>query len=92
MYGLMRAKNGHPDITFRYIIGPQREMPNKIVPLILTRQEVETQLALGRQDATEYVKIMKENEIKRQKGAWDEDTTEQPIEGPAYAHLYDDKT
>jgi hypothetical protein len=24
MYGLLRAKGGHPDVTYRYVIGPLR--------------------------------------------------------------------
>jgi hypothetical protein len=39
MFGLIRAKGGHPDVTFRHVIGPQREMANKIVPVEMTRIE-----------------------------------------------------
>lgn len=42
MFGLLRAKGGHPDVKFRHIIGPQREMANKIVPIDFTKNEVET--------------------------------------------------
>ena len=41
MYGLLRAKGGHPDVTYRHVIGPLREMPNKIIPLTYTKEEVE---------------------------------------------------
>ena len=33
MFGLLRAKQGHTDVDFRYIIGPRRQMANKIVPV-----------------------------------------------------------
>jgi len=33
MFGLLRARDGHPDVQFRNILGPQREMANKIVPV-----------------------------------------------------------
>ena len=33
IYGLLRASAGHQDVEFRHIIGPSREMPNKVVPV-----------------------------------------------------------
>mmetsp|Transcript_17696 Transcript_17696/g.29925 ORF Transcript_17696/g.29925 Transcript_17696/m.29925 type:complete len:273 (+) Transcript_17696:211-1029(+) len=33
MFGVLRAQSGHPDVEFRYIIGPEREMSNKIIPI-----------------------------------------------------------
>jgi hypothetical protein len=44
MFGLLRAKNGHPDVNFRYIIGPQREMASKIIPIDYSKEEVLKQL------------------------------------------------
>ena len=60
MYGLMRAQNGHPKVNFRYVIGPMRAMPNKIVPLRMSREEVENQLDLGIKDAHFYISEMKQ--------------------------------
>ena len=51
MYGLLRAKGGHPDVTYRHVIGPLREMPNKIIPLTYTKEEVAMQLDFGEKDA-----------------------------------------
>jgi predicted acylesterase/phospholipase RssA len=47
MFGLLRAKNGHPDIKFRHIIGPLREMPSKIVPVDYSPEEVKKQIEVG---------------------------------------------
>mmetsp|Transcript_15938 Transcript_15938/g.24642 ORF Transcript_15938/g.24642 Transcript_15938/m.24642 type:complete len:98 (+) Transcript_15938:749-1042(+) len=41
MFGVLRAKSGHPDVKFRYVIGPNREMSNKVVPVEVSRGEVE---------------------------------------------------
>jgi len=41
MCGILRAKQAHPDVNFRHVIGPMRSMPNKIVPLEFSRKEVE---------------------------------------------------
>jgi len=60
MYGLMRAQNGHPKVNFRYVIGPMRAMPNKIVPLRIDRKEVEEHISLGIKDAHFYVSEMKQ--------------------------------
>jgi len=47
MYGNLRAKNGHPNVSFRYVIGPLREMPSKIVPIDYSPSEVSKQIELG---------------------------------------------
>ena len=44
MFGLLRAKQGHTDVDFRYIIGARRQMANKIVPEQFTKDEVESQI------------------------------------------------
>jgi hypothetical protein len=41
MFGVMRAQSSHPNVTFRHIVGPLRDMSNKIVPLDYTKDEVE---------------------------------------------------
>ena len=51
MYGLIRAKDGHPEVDFRHVVGPNREMANKIVPVEITTDEVKKQMLLGKQDA-----------------------------------------
>lgn len=62
MFGVLRAKAGHPRVDYRNIIGPQREMPSKIIPMGFTRHEVEVQIKLGMKDAREYTKAKKEME------------------------------
>ena len=54
MFGLLRAKGGHPDVNFRHVIGPQREMANKIVPVEMTRKESLHQIKLGSKDVIQY--------------------------------------
>ena len=55
MFGILRAKQAHPEVNFRHIIGPMRSMPNKIIPLEFTKKEVESQINLGVQDALNYI-------------------------------------
>lgn len=54
MFGLIRAKGGHPEVNFRHVIGPQREMANKIVPVEMTRKEAQHQIKLGAKDVIQY--------------------------------------
>ena len=37
--GVMRAKNGHTGVNFRYLIGPQFNMPTKMLPISFTLDE-----------------------------------------------------
>ena len=37
--GVMRAKNGHTGVNFRYLIGPQFNMPTKMLPIAFTLDE-----------------------------------------------------
>lgn len=37
MYGLLRAKGGHPDVYYRHVIGPLSPMPTKIIPVTYTK-------------------------------------------------------
>lgn len=55
MYGIMRAKNGHPEIVFRHVIGPLREMPSKIVPIDYRPEEVKKQIEVGQKDAEVFI-------------------------------------
>lgn len=48
MYGLIRARDGHPGVEFRHVIGPSRDMSNKIVPVEFSLEEVERQLLEGK--------------------------------------------
>ena len=60
MYGLIRARDSHPGVHFRHVIGPNRDMSNKIVPVEYNEQEVETQMLEGRQDAKSSIATYKE--------------------------------
>jgi len=60
MYGILRAKNGHPNVSFRYVIGPLREMPSKIVPIDYSPSEVSKQIELGQRDAKIFIDHEKE--------------------------------
>jgi hypothetical protein len=39
VHGVMRAKITHPDVVFRYIIGPDYTLPTKIVPMDFTEEK-----------------------------------------------------
>jgi hypothetical protein len=45
--GLLRAKNGHNGVYFRYVIAPTFSMPTKIIPFQLSEQETRTMLEHG---------------------------------------------
>ena len=60
MFGILRAKNGHPDVQFRYVVGPLREMPTKIVPIDYSPEEVKKQIEIGERDAKIFVEKEKE--------------------------------
>jgi hypothetical protein len=60
MYGLLRAKSGHPGVEFRHVIGPNRDMPNKVVPVEFTVDEVKKQLYQGKKDAQSSIETYKE--------------------------------
>jgi len=55
MFGILRAKQGHPDVEYRYVIGPLREMANKIIPINYSRDEVEMQIEFGEKDAKIFI-------------------------------------
>ena len=49
--GVMRAKNGHTGVNFRYLIGPQFNMPTKMLPIQFDTEETEQLLDHGERDA-----------------------------------------
>lgn len=51
MRGLIRAKNGHTKVNFRYVIAPTFTMPSKIIPFQLSEGETKTMLEHGERDA-----------------------------------------
>ena len=44
MHGVLRAKNGHSHVNFRYVIGPTFAMPSKITPFLLSQDETKAML------------------------------------------------
>ena len=50
MRGLIRAKNGHTKVNFRYVIAPTFTMPSKIIPFQLSESETKTMLEHGERD------------------------------------------
>jgi hypothetical protein len=34
MFGVLRARKGHPDVNLRYVVGPTEKYPSKIVPIV----------------------------------------------------------
>ena len=49
--GVMRAKNGHTAVNFRYLIGPQFNMPTKMLPIQFDSDETRQLLDHGERDA-----------------------------------------
>ena len=47
----MRAKDGHRNVNFRYVVGPEFDLPSKVVPLNYSERETEMLLDLGERDA-----------------------------------------
>lgn len=51
MHGIMRAKDGHRDVNFRYVVAPSFDMPTKIMPLKYTPEESKSLLNSGKRDS-----------------------------------------
>ncbi len=51
MHGIMRAKDGHRNVNFRYVVGPEMNLPTKILPLHYSETETETLMEMGERDA-----------------------------------------
>ena len=49
--GVMRAKNGHTGVNFRFLIGPQFNMPTKMLPIAFTLDETKQLLNHGERDS-----------------------------------------
>lgn len=49
--GVIRAKNGHAGVNFRYVIGPTFSMPTKVIPFQLSEHETLNMLEHGQRDA-----------------------------------------
>ena len=68
MHGIMRAKDGHRNVNFRYVVAPSFNMPSKIMPLSYTKEEATTLISQGESDAerTIYKMLYKtDDEITR---------------------------
>jgi len=55
MHGIMRAKDGHRNVNFRYVVAPSFHMPSKIIPLKYSVAETRSLLDQGEQDAVESI-------------------------------------
>lgn len=51
MHGIMRAKDGHRNVNFRYVVGPEFDLPSKVIPLNYSERETEMLMELGERDA-----------------------------------------
>ena len=47
VHGVMRAKLSHPNVMFRYMIGPEYTVPNKINPTEFTEEKTRFLLKEG---------------------------------------------
>jgi len=64
MFGLLRAKESHPLVDFRHVIGPLREMATKITPMDYSREEVEKQIEFGEKDAAIFIEHDNEKRVQ----------------------------
>ena len=64
MHGIMRAKDGHRNVNFRYVVAPSFQLPTKIMPLSYDVQEARSLMEHGERDAknTIYKLIYKTDE------------------------------
>jgi len=51
MHGVIRAKDGHKDVSFRYVVAPSFNMPSKIIPLSYKPEETKSLMDIGERDA-----------------------------------------
>jgi len=47
----MRAKDGHRNVNFRYVVGPEFDLPSKVIPLDYSERETEMLMELGERDS-----------------------------------------
>lgn len=64
MHGVLRAKNGHPKVNFRYVIGPTFSMPTKIIPYKISYEETKILLEHGERDAKAVITNLIKNPEK----------------------------
>ena len=57
MFGVLRAKQGHPKVNFRYIVGPSQKISSRTVPIDYTLNQTEYLIDLGIKDAYNAVKM-----------------------------------
>ena len=53
--GVVRARDGHRDVNFRYVVAPPVTMPTKLIPLKSTAEETETQMNHGEREAEHQI-------------------------------------
>lgn len=55
MHGILRAKDGHRNVNFRYVIGPSFSLPSKFMPLQYGEKETKKLFSLGESDAESVI-------------------------------------
>jgi hypothetical protein len=55
MHGMLRAKDGHRNVNFRYVVGPQFNLPSKIIPLSYDPAEARSLLNQGMRDSERVI-------------------------------------
>lgn len=69
VHGILRAKITHQDVMFRYLIGPDFTMPNKITPMEFTVEKTLKLLYEGEQQTRSTINKLVQNpaaEVERQ--------------------------
>ena len=68
MHGIMRAKDGHRNVNFRYVVAPHYTIPSKILPLNFTPEEAKALMQQGERDTEHTIYHMlynMEDEIQK---------------------------
>jgi hypothetical protein len=61
VHGVMRAKITHPDVMFRYLIGPESQLPTKIVPMDFSEERTRELLYEGEQKTKSTISKLIDN-------------------------------
>jgi predicted patatin/cPLA2 family phospholipase len=53
--GLVQAQESYPNVDFRYVIQPQKTLPDSILPISFNHQDIKQMIKQGAQDAIQQV-------------------------------------
>jgi hypothetical protein len=72
---------GYPNIDFRFIVIPTKDLPTRFFPIFASTEEIEMQLKIGEEDTTELIR--KYYEKQKQDGTYKPYVPKEDLEEPS---------